>query len=77
MSENGMDRLLPGTARVLARIACRHAATKHASTNETRRYPPRFASWIEEMEKRSRRRTRDLVTQAASRALPRMRSGAR
>src|SRR4029077_13680151 len=47
---------------------CRHAATKHAS-NKTRRYPPRSASWIEEMEKRSRRRTRDLVTQAASQGL--------
>src|SRR5258705_13371733 len=45
------------------------AATKHASTNKTRRYPPRSASWIEEMEKRSRRRTRDLVTQAASQGL--------
>src|ERR1700750_593291 len=33
------------------------------------RYPPRSASWIEEMEKRSRRRTRDLVTQAASQGL--------
>src|SRR6201984_1795006 len=33
------------------------------------RYPPRSASWIEDMEKRSRRRTRDLVTQAASQGL--------
>src|SRR6202011_5416193 len=32
-------------------------------------YLPRSASWMEEMEKRSRRRTRDLVTQAASRGL--------
>ena len=32
-------------------------------------YLPRSASWIEEMEKRSRRRTRDLVTQAASQGL--------
>src|SRR4029077_20011538 len=47
---------------------CRHAATKHAS-NKTRRYPPRSASWIEEMEKRSRRRTRDPVTHAASQGL--------
>src|SRR6476660_4458840 len=42
---------------------------KHAPTNKTRRYPPRSASWIEEMENRSRRRTRDLVTQAASQGL--------
>src|ERR1700674_2306950 len=32
-------------------------------------YLPRSASWIEEMEKRSRRRTRDLVTQPASQGL--------
>jgi hypothetical protein len=30
---------------------------------------PRSASWIEEMEKRSRRRTRDLVTQPAYQGL--------
>src|SRR5205809_7106631 len=30
---------------------------------------PRSASWIEEMEKRSRRRIRDLVTQLASQGL--------
>jgi hypothetical protein len=30
---------------------------------------PRSASWIEEMEKRSRRRIRDLVAQAASQGL--------
>src|SRR3984957_16029534 len=32
-------------------------------------YLPRSASWIEEMEKRSRRRTRDLVALAASQGL--------
>jgi hypothetical protein len=65
--------LATALANKLARIAwtvlMQAAATKHAATNKTRRYPPRSASWIDEMEKRSRRRTRDLVTQAASQGL--------
>jgi transposase len=65
--------LATALANKLARIAwtvlMQAAATKHAATNKTRRYPPRSASWIEEMEKRSRRRTRDLVTHAASQGL--------
>src|ERR1700722_9927698 len=38
-------------------------------------YLPRSASWIEEMEKRSRRRTRDLVALAASQGLSENESG--
>ena len=41
----------------------------------TREYPPRSASWIEKMEKRSRRRTRDLVTHMASQGLSENESG--
>src|SRR5260370_38281386 len=40
-----------------------------AEVKKRRGFPPRSASWLEEMEKRSRRRTRDLVTQAASQGL--------
>src|SRR5260370_9946783 len=40
-----------------------------AEVKKRETHPPRSGSWIEEMEKRSRRRTRDLVTQAASQGL--------
>jgi hypothetical protein len=36
---------------------------------QTRNFPPRSASWIEEMEKRSHRRIRDLVAHTAFKGL--------
>ena len=42
---------------------------EHHNFEEMTFIPPRSASWIEEMEKRSRRRTRDPVTQAAFQGL--------
>ena len=40
-----------------------------STATKTGRFLPRSASWIEEMEKRSRRRIRDLVALAASQGL--------